>query len=369
MKPLCGGGQCSTGSSEAESTSNNYSSAKTLQRSKNEAILAIYGEDDFVNGEPLLQTRILVMVCVYLGPLACGFSSSLISVKQRQFRDPNGAPDWTDHDMLLGGLLGSALILPVFLRTIGRVKTVAAVSMILFFATILTMVSDEESSSGIGWMARLAEISVGIGLGLHLPSQQLMVAETALPHQRATLGALSYMMLALGSLLAHLLSKVVPWLAGLCVLNVVILVTHFVAIGFFHPETPRFLFAVKDRKADCANSLQWLRGKMEDIGQEYAELADSVMINGAPPGTSHFQILQDRSVLQPLITSVTLMSLTSLSGLLNITFLLRSNFRLGHQPLQPSLLQPSQTKAQSLHSTVELGNSGFVLMFVSDFFS
>ena len=67
------------------------------------------------------------------------------------------------------------------------------------------------------------------------------------------------MMLAFGSLLAHLLSKVVPWLAGLCVLNVVILVTHFIAIGFFHPETPRFLFAVKDRKADCANSLQWLR--------------------------------------------------------------------------------------------------------------
>ena len=62
------------------------------------------------------------------------------------------------------------------------------------------------------------------------------------------------MMLAFGSLLAHLLSKVVPWLAGLCVLNVVILVTHFIAIGFFHPETPRFLFAVKDRKADCANS-------------------------------------------------------------------------------------------------------------------
>ena len=62
---------------------------------------------------------------------------------------------------------------------------------------------------------------------------------------RAMLGALSYMMLAFGSLLAHLLSKVVPWLAGLCVLNVVILVTHFIAIGFFHPETPRFLFAVK----------------------------------------------------------------------------------------------------------------------------
>ena len=67
-----------------------------------------------------------------------------------EFRSPNGAPDWTDHDMLLGGLLGSALFLPIFLRTIGRVKTVAAVSMVLFFATVLTMVSDEEASTGIG---------------------------------------------------------------------------------------------------------------------------------------------------------------------------------------------------------------------------
>ena len=37
-----------------------------------------------------------------------------------------------------------------------------------------------------------------------------------------------------------------------------------------------------------------------------------------------------RSVLQPLITAVTIMTLTSLTGLLNITFLLRSNLQLGH---------------------------------------
>ena len=55
MKTLCSGGQCS-GSSEAGSASNNYSSAKTLQR-KNEAILAIYGEDAY-HGEPLLQKRV-----------------------------------------------------------------------------------------------------------------------------------------------------------------------------------------------------------------------------------------------------------------------------------------------------------------------
>ena len=88
-----------------------------------------------------------------------------------------------------------------------------------------------------------------------------------------------------------------PWVAGLGVLNIIISATHFVAIGFFHPETPRFLFAVKDKKAECANSLQWLRGKMEDIGQEYTELADSVMLHSPPASGTHlFQVLCDRYV-------------------------------------------------------------------------
>ena len=49
--------------------------------------------------------------------------------------------------------------------------------------------------------------------------------------------------------------------------------------------------------------------------------------------------------MQPLITSVTLMSLTSLSGLLNITFLLRSNFRLGSLSSQ----QADQIVASDFH--------------------
>lgn len=194
-------------------------------------------------------------------------------------------------------------------------KTVASVSMILFFATVMTMVSDNADSTN--WMSRLAELSVGFALGLHLPSQQLMIAETAIPYQRynkgelfipllflshkkfhfrATLATLSYVILAFGTLLAHLLSLVVPWVSGLCVLNVAILSTHFIAVGFFHPETPRFLFAIKDRKADCANSLQWLRGKMEDIGQEYTELADAVMLSGGTAKIPIVNLIEDRSV-------------------------------------------------------------------------
>ena len=108
------------------------------------------------------------------------------------------------------------------------------------------------------------------------------------------MATLTYSVMAAGALLVHLMSHFVPWLAGLCVLNVVILVTHFIAVGLFHPETPRFLLNVRDKKAECANSLQWLRGKMEDIGQEYTELNDSLMLNGAPPGTPLIHLLQDR---------------------------------------------------------------------------
>lgn len=51
-------------------------------------------------------------------------------------------------------------------------------------------------------------------------------------------------------------------------------------MGFFHPETPRYLFAIKDKKAECANALQWLRGRLADIGQEYTDLADSIILHG-----------------------------------------------------------------------------------------
>ena len=124
------------------------------------------------------QFQILVMVCVYLSPLSCGFSSSLMSLKQRENRAPGGAPDWTDHLVLLGGLISSATILPLFLRALGRTKSAAAVSVILFVATILTMFSERL------WMTRMAEFCVGLALGLHLPTQQLLLAESVLPQKR-----------------------------------------------------------------------------------------------------------------------------------------------------------------------------------------
>jgi hypothetical protein len=66
----------------------------------------------------------------------------------------------------------------------GRRDKKALKCVYIIYEWSLSMIVIILLSTGVGWMARLAEISVGIGLGLHIPSQQLMVAETALPHQR-----------------------------------------------------------------------------------------------------------------------------------------------------------------------------------------
>ena len=83
---------------------------------------------------------------------------------------------------------------------------------------------------------------------------------------------------------------------GLCILNCVILVTHFVVVGIFHPETPRFLFYAKDRKSSCVNSLQWLRGKRADIGMEYADMADTPNMIRRSEIRSHVEMFLQRLV-------------------------------------------------------------------------
>ncbi len=82
----------------------------------------------------------------------------------------------------------------------------------------------------------------------YLPTAIIFISHAWLFIFRANFCVLSYAILAFGSLLAHLLSPLLPQIAGLCVLNVVLLGTHFIAVGFFHPETPRYLFAVKVNK-------------------------------------------------------------------------------------------------------------------------
>lgn len=179
------------------------------------------------------------------------------------------------------------------------------------------------------WMIRVAEFAVGFSTGVMLPTQQIVTAETMRPKQRPTFGVLNYVLFSLGTLLAFGLHRCGLDVRGLCIVSAVLALPHFIAAGFFHPETPRFLFT-KDKKTECVDALQWLRGHERDIGVEYTEMADTIgMLHRE--GNSAWQIYTDRSVLFPVLLSATLMTLTALSGLLPVSFLLISGFELEHR--------------------------------------
>ena len=88
--------------------------------------------------------------------------------------------------------------------------------------------------------------TTGFAIGIHLPTQQLIVGECISPKYRSSFAVLCYLLFLLGHLLSHALSHyntvAVP---GLCILNVVILSAHLVAVGFLHPESPRYLLSVR----------------------------------------------------------------------------------------------------------------------------
>ena len=84
---------------------------------------------------------------------------------------------------------------------------------------------------------------------MHLPVYQLIVAETARPKDRLTLGCIAYSLFWLGQLLCMSAGSYGAGLdmKGLSILNIVVSVTHFVAVAFLHPETPRYVVQVKNQ--------------------------------------------------------------------------------------------------------------------------
>ena len=68
--------------SDTSDSSNNYSTAKTLQRQqKKEAVLAIYGEDD-LNHEPLIQKRVRTKISIVI----C-FIRVIFTLEPRQYKN------------------------------------------------------------------------------------------------------------------------------------------------------------------------------------------------------------------------------------------------------------------------------------------
>ena len=104
-------------------------------------------------------------------------------------------------------------------------------------------------STAKSWELSLCEFATGFAIGIHLPTQQLLVGECTSPKYRAGFAVLCYLLFLLGHLLSHALShNYIVAVPGLCILNVVFLSAHLVAVGFLHPESPRYLLSVRGKQ-------------------------------------------------------------------------------------------------------------------------
>ncbi|TRY72458.1 hypothetical protein TCAL_10544, partial [Tigriopus californicus] len=285
--------------------------------------------------EPLLQFRYLVIVCLYLGPVCSGFLVGLLQAFNLAYSPyyslEQPFPNWSIHVIFFSGL-GSSLLLGIGL-CFGKVKLLALVAVLQFLSSLLILFSTTS-----WWMVHVAEVLCGVSIGIHVPLQQIVTAESLSAFRRASIGILSYILVHLGILLAHLLSSVIV-VQALAIVNLVALILNFLSSGFAHPETPRFHFDRVER-SKCVNALQWLRGKSSDIGFEYEELAHNLSILATPSFNRRERLnslIKSRSVYQPLLTSVTILILSVACGYLPITFLFITNFHLSVPKLDEDL--------------------------------
>ena len=101
--------------------------------------------------------QVVVIVCVYLGPVAAGFTSEIVRSMSRDLQQK--AAEWPDL-MQLSGLASTVAILALSLRLAGRMRSAAAISLILLFVSGLTLFSSH------AWLPQVCQIATGIAVGM-----------------------------------------------------------------------------------------------------------------------------------------------------------------------------------------------------------
>ncbi|XP_040568064.1 facilitated trehalose transporter Tret1 [Lepeophtheirus salmonis] len=282
--------------------------------------------NDFSSGS-IFQIKDLIFALTYLGTTSSGIAIGLITYESQK------ADQWSESLILLGGLV-SAIFLSLLLR-LGRIRISVLPTIILFAVSICILFSETLRDDKRVW--RFLEFITGFASGLEFVLHQIVIVESLKPPWRTILGVLNTTFFLLGFLLVQIF-KLIPESHFsihirsqdiLVAVNIVHLVIYLPITMRLFPETPRYLFAVRDRKTSCVRSIQWLRGKSASIAEEYSEMADGLayLYDAFSPTTimttknkTFMDYMTERVIILPLLSSVTFLLLTSLTGLQPIVY-------------------------------------------------
>ena len=137
-----------------------------------------------------------------------------------------------------------------------------------------------------------------------------------------------------GILFDNVVGSISPWfiLTGICVAPPVLVASAMLLL----PESPYFLVK-RGRVSEAKDSLQWLRGKNNDIELEFYQLEKTIK-NEEETGTASFkEFFTGKEYLKPLAILLFLMFLQQYSGDNAVIFNLTKIFEAAKTGLNPGL--------------------------------
>nr|XP_021503841.1 solute carrier family 2, facilitated glucose transporter member 4 isoform X1 [Meriones unguiculatus] len=292
------------------------------------------------DGEPPRQrvtgTLVLAVFSAVLGSLQFGYNIGVINAPQKVIEQsynatwlgrqgpegPGSIPPGTLTTLWalsvaifsVGGMISSFLV-GVVSQWLGRKRAMLANNILAVLGGVLMGLANAAASYEILILGRFL---IGAYSGLTSGLVPMYVGEIAPTHLRGALGTLNQLAIVIGILVAQVLglesllgtAALWPLLLAITVLPAVL---QLVLLPFC-PESPRYLYIIRNLEGPARKSLKRLTG-WADVSDALAELKDEKRKLERERPMSLLQLLGSRTHRQPLIIAVVLQLSQQLSGI------------------------------------------------------
>ncbi|XP_074839186.1 solute carrier family 2, facilitated glucose transporter member 4 [Carettochelys insculpta] len=292
-------------------------------------------EDEDVKQEArpgVTSTLVLSVFTAVLGSLQCGYNIGVINAPQKIIEQHYNATWLARHNssidlstlttlwslsvaiFSIGGMAASFLV-GVVSEWLGRKRAIIVSNALAFLGGALMGLAKLGCSYE---MIILGRFLIGAYSGLVSGLVPMYVGEISPTHLRGALGTLHQLALVIGILVAQVLGleallgtgQLWPLLLGLTVAPSALQLLLFP----FCPESPRYLYIVRNREAKARESLRRLTGQPE-VGEALAEMKEEKRRMDMERKVSLAQLLRCRVYRQPLLVAVVLQLSQQLSGI------------------------------------------------------
>ncbi|XP_041974757.1 facilitated trehalose transporter Tret1-like [Aricia agestis] len=277
-----------------------------------------------------LWTQFLAAIAVSMGSLIVGFSSGYTSPALPKMNATltitTSESSWIGGLMplaaLVGGIAGGPLI-----EGFGRKLTIMATAVPFFVGWALI------GSAVNVYMVLAGRALCGVCVGVGSLAFPVYLGEVIQPEVRGALGLLPTAFGNTGILLAYFIGYFLDW-THLAFFGAALSVPFFLLM-LLTPETPRW-YVTKDRVQDAHKSLQWLRGRNNNIDKEMRDLTRT-QTESNMAGSNGLRQLFSRKYAPAILISLGLMIFQQFSGINAVIFYAGNIFEMSGSTVDKNL--------------------------------